>query len=191
MSTSRWLLPFTRGVDVRAIHQVARLAASCGATVYPVALISSPCDRPSRQVRREQRMEVNDFFEVVRWQTARYRVPVVCQQMFTHDVVQSIRLLAQEWLCTGVVVVVGHQKGILLETGDVKQLLLKPPVALVLLRRDEQQRRVRRTSLPGLGVFSGLHRFWMAWKKSERMRLVGEQEDGAHADKNERLSEKL
>lgn len=136
-------------------------------------------------------MEVNDFFEVVRWQTARYRVPVLCQQVITHDVIHSIRLLAQEWLCSGVVVVVGHQKGILLETSDVKQLLLKPPVALVLLRRDEQQRRVRRTSLPGRGIFSGLHRFWTAWKKSERMRLVGEQEDGARAHKNERMYEKL
>ncbi len=191
MSTSRWLLPFTGGVDVRAIHQVARLAASCGATVYPVALISSHHDRPSRQVRLEQRMEVNDFFEVVRWQTARYRVPVICQQVITHDIVQSIRMLAQEWLCTGVVVVVGHQKGILLETGDVKQLLLKPPVALVLLRRDEKHHRVRKTSLPGLGILSGLHRFWTAWRKSERMRLVGEQKDVARAHKNECMSEKL
>ncbi len=191
MSTSRWLLPFTRGVDVRAIRQVARLAASCGATVYPVALISSHHDRPSRQVRLEQRMEVNDFFEVVRWQTARYQVPVLCQQVFAHDVVQSIHLLAQEWLCTGIVVVIGKQEGILLQTSEVKQLLLQPPASLVLLRRDEQHHRGRRISLPGLGIFSGLHRFWMAWKKSEHIRLVGEQEDGAYAHKNERLSENL
>ncbi|BCL83695.1 hypothetical protein ccbrp13_61600 [Ktedonobacteria bacterium brp13] len=40
MKTPRWWLPFTHGVDMRAIDCVVRLAESAGATLVAASLIS-------------------------------------------------------------------------------------------------------------------------------------------------------
>jgi len=61
MKTSRWLLPFTFGVDMRAIDYAVSLAGSAGATLVPVSLISAP----AKGARLEHIQQSKDFLEAV------------------------------------------------------------------------------------------------------------------------------
>ncbi len=49
----RWLLPFTQGVDMRAIDYLVSLAQNNGATLIPVSLVSVPNESRSRGARLE------------------------------------------------------------------------------------------------------------------------------------------
>ncbi|MGH2493806.1 MAG: potassium-transporting ATPase subunit KdpA, partial [Ktedonobacteraceae bacterium] len=86
MKTSRWLLPFTYGVDIRAIDYAVRLAGSAGATVVPVSLVSTP----SKGARLEHIQQSKDFLEAVQHKAARHSVAIERYEVFTQDVLQSI-----------------------------------------------------------------------------------------------------
>jgi hypothetical protein len=130
MKAPRWLLPFTHGVDMRAIECVMRLAESAGATLVAVSFVSAP----SNGARLEHIQQSKDFLEAVQQKTARYQVPVERYEVFTTDVLQSLTTLAHERRCEGIVLVTGGERGCFLRDEDVKHLLTKAPTALVLVR---------------------------------------------------------
>jgi hypothetical protein len=130
MNAPRWLLPFTHGVDMRAIECVVRLAESAGATLVAVSLISNPLEG----ARLEHIQQSKDFLEAVQQKTARYQVPVERYEVFTMDVLQSLTTLVHERRCEGIVLVTGGEHGCFLQEEDVKHLLTKAPTALVLMR---------------------------------------------------------
>src|SRR5438067_13861187 len=102
MKTLRWLLPFMHGVDMRAIDSVVNLAASTGATLVAVSLISVPDKPGSRGARLEHIQQSKDFLEAVKWKAARYSVPVERYEVFTGIVLQSLTLLLRDQECAGV-----------------------------------------------------------------------------------------
>jgi hypothetical protein len=59
----RWLLPFTYGVDMRAIDYLVSLAENNGATLIPVSLISVPNHSRSGGARLEHIQQSKDFLE--------------------------------------------------------------------------------------------------------------------------------
>jgi len=63
MNTPRWLLPFTYGVDMRALDAVVGLAGSARATLVPVSLISVPHEGRSRGARLEHIQQSKDFLK--------------------------------------------------------------------------------------------------------------------------------
>ena len=130
MKTPRWLLPFTHGVDMRAIEYAVRLAESAGATLVPVSLISAP----PKGARLEHIQQSKDFLEAVQFKAARLEVPVERYEVFTGDVLQSIALLVQDLRCDSIVLVTGEQREMLLHASELKRLLMEPPAALVLMR---------------------------------------------------------
>jgi hypothetical protein len=130
MKTSRWLLPFTHGVDMRSIEYVVRLAESAGATLVPVSLVSAP----SKGARLEHIQQSKDFLEAVQHKAARLQVPVERYEVFTADVRQSITTLVHDSRCNGIVLVTSGGHTCLLQDEEVKQLLIAPPAALVLIR---------------------------------------------------------
>src|SRR5258706_12055213 len=90
---SRWLLPFTSAVDMRALDAVVCLAESHGATLVAMSLITVPHESRSRGVRLEYIQQSKDFLEALQYKAARQHVPVERYEVFTGDVVRSLKLL--------------------------------------------------------------------------------------------------
>jgi len=130
MKTPRWLLPFTWGVDMRAIDYTVRLAGSTGATLVPVSLVCTP----PKGARLEHIQQSKDFLEAVQHKAERYAVAVERYEVFTAHVLRSIRMLAYEMRCDGIVLLTRGEQTRLMQEEEVKQLLTRPPAALVLVR---------------------------------------------------------
>lgn len=118
----RLLLPFTHGIDVSAITAALALAERFGATLVVLSLVHLP-EAPERDPRWEDIQQSNDFLALVLRKAARWGVPVEQVELYTRNPVRSIRALAQEMECAGIVLVVRCGAGVLLATHEVKQLL--------------------------------------------------------------------
>ena len=129
---TRLLLPFTHGIDVSAITRTLALAHNLGATLVVLSLIRLP-QRPDRGPRWEDIQQSNDFLEFVQHKAARSGVPVERVELYTHYPVGSIRALAQEMECVGIVLVVRRGTGVLLATHEVKQLLEDQRLSLYIV----------------------------------------------------------
>ena len=155
----RWLLPFTNGVDMQAIDYLVSLAENNGATLIPVSLVSVPDDSRSRGARLEHIQQSKDFLEAVKYKSARLQVPVERYEVFTSDVIQSITTLVHDLHCDGIVMVAVEHKEVLLRAHELKQLLVEPPVSLVLIRLAAHSQEARAFYL-GAALLSWLHRVW-------------------------------
>jgi hypothetical protein len=119
---TRLLLPFTHGINVSAIAQALALTQRFGATLVVLSLICLP-QRPDKGPCWEDIQQSNDFLEFVQYKAAKSGVPVERMELYTRHPVGSIRALAQEMECAGIVLVVRRGDGVLLATHEVKQLL--------------------------------------------------------------------
>jgi hypothetical protein len=121
MSTPRWLLPFTYGIDLHAIASVMSLAEAAGATLVTVALIGQPTRPGKREIRLEDIQQATDFLEAVNNQTTRLGVPVEGHEVVTCDVVQSLTTLIAELGCEAIVLVSRKGEEIFLEAHQLVQ----------------------------------------------------------------------
>jgi hypothetical protein len=134
MKRLRWLLPFTCGVDMHALDYVVQLAASGGAELVAVSIMTIPQEQQSRGVRLDYIQQSKDFLEAVYWIAARSHVTVEYHEITTTDVIQHIRLLIHDLHCDGIVLVSKRGKESLLRMEELKLLLVEPPAPLVILR---------------------------------------------------------
>ena len=134
MNISRWLLPFTSAVDMRALDAVVRLAESHGATLVAISLITVPHESRSQRVRLEYIQQSKDFLEAVKYKAARQYVPLERYEVFTADVFRSLKLLVHEQNCSSIVLVSRGEKDSLLQRHELKHLLDALPASLVLIR---------------------------------------------------------
>jgi len=134
MTTLRWLLPFTWGVNMAAIDSVVHLAQNGGASLVAVSLISVPEGPGGPGVRLEHIQQSKDFLEAVKHKAARLHVPIERYEVFTTDVLEHIALLVCELRCDRIVLVSQPAEDVLLRPREFKHLLLEPPASLVLLR---------------------------------------------------------
>ncbi len=153
----RWLLPFTHGVDMRAIEYLVSLAGNNGATLIPVSLICVPNESRSAGARLEHIQQSKDFLEAVQFKAARYQVPLERHEVFTSDVIRSVTKLVADLHCNGVVMVAVERREVLLRTHELKQLLVQPPASLVLIRLPAHPQKARAFYL-GAGFLSWLRR---------------------------------
>ena len=130
MKTPRWLLPFTFGVDMRAIDSAISLAQSAGATLVPVSLVAAL----PRGARLEHIQQSKDFLEAVQHKADRHQVPLERYEVFTVDVLSSLTTLVHDMRCGGIVLVTDGEHTCLMQDEEVKHLLIEPPAALVLVR---------------------------------------------------------
>ncbi len=140
MEARRWLLPFTHGVDMRAIETAVRFAESAGAMLVSVSLLSAPDKPRSQGIRLEHIAQSNDFLEAVQHLATRYRVPVERHEIVTRDVLQSIALFAREQCCDSIVLVTIEREDVLLQARELKHLLADPPTSLMLIRLPAEAR---------------------------------------------------
>jgi len=157
MNAPRWLLPFTHGVDMRALDAVVSLAGSARATLVPVSLISVPHEGRSRGARLEHIQQSKDFLEAVQFKAARLGVLVERYEVFTGDVLQSVGGLVRELHCDSIVLVTTGNRDVLLYASELKRLLLEPPASLVLIRLPA---RTQSTQHPSARLLSWLRRLW-------------------------------
>jgi len=135
MKERRWLLPFTFGVNVRAIDLVIRLAKECDATLVAASLIVVPDVLQGQGPRLEYIQQSKDFLEVVRWKALRYDVSIEPHEVWTADIHERIKRLVLDLHCDSVVVVTDGKEGVLLDTDEVANLLMGTiPASLVLVR---------------------------------------------------------
>ena len=140
MKRTRFLLPFTHGVDMRAIEQAILLAKSHEAILIPLALIYVPERRQAKGARLEYVQQSKDFLEATKYKAARYGVPVERFEVFTSDVVQSINLVASEMECEGILLFIGRRGGILLDISEIKRLVELPIRKLYIMHLQTDER---------------------------------------------------
>jgi hypothetical protein len=140
MKSTYLLLPFTHGVDVCAIEQAILLAKGLQATLVPLALIQVSEERKAKGVRLEHVQQSKDFLEVVKHKAARYALPVERFEAFTSDVVQSIKIVASEMECEGILLFLGRKDGILLQSNEIKRLIEVPTCKLYIMRLQTSDR---------------------------------------------------
>jgi Universal stress protein family len=158
---TRLLLPFTHGIEVSAITAALALAQRFDATLVVLSLIRLP-QAPERGPRWEDIQQSNDFLAFVHHKAARSGVAVERVELYTHNPVSSIRALAQEMVCAGIVLVVRRGEGILLATNEVKQLLEDQSIPLYLV------------SLPAQESAFSLPRWLSRWLRSISPQLAGD-----------------
>jgi hypothetical protein len=185
MMELRWLLPFTHGVDMRAIDFVVRLAESHGATLVPVSLISVPGEPRSRGARLEHIQQSKDFLEAVQYKAARLHVAVERYEVFTSDVIQSIRTLIHNLRCDAFVMVAIEKQEVLLRAHELKRLLVEPPESFLLIRLPARTEGVHAWRL-GAWFLSWLHRLWGHQDDSNHVQDAPEEEESSWIGTEER-----
>jgi hypothetical protein len=155
----RWLLPFTHGVDMRAIDYLVSLAKNNGAMLIPVTLICVPNHSRSGGARLEHIQQSKDFLEAVKYKAARLQAAIERYEVFTSDVIQSITKLVHDLHCDGIVMVAVEHKEVLLRAHELKQLLVEPPASLVLIRLPANPQEARIFQLRA-SILSFLRRLW-------------------------------
>jgi hypothetical protein len=144
---------------MRAIEYLVSLAENNGATLIPVSLVWVPNESWPGGARLEHIQQSKDFLEAVQFKAARYQVPLERYEVFTSDVIQSITKLVRDLHCNGIVMVAVERREVLLRTPELKQLLMKPPASLVLIRLPARPQKARAFYL-GAGFLSWLRRLW-------------------------------
>jgi hypothetical protein len=139
--TTRLVLPFTHGVDIFAIEQAILLARSLDATLVPLSLIHVPQEQRARGVRLEHIQQSKDFLEAVKYKAERYGVPVERFEVFTADIVQGINIVAKEQQCQGILLFLERNKGVLLQTNEIKRLMEIAAYKLYVLRLQSNGRK--------------------------------------------------
>jgi hypothetical protein len=117
------LLPFTHGIDASAITYALVLAQRMHSTLVALSLIRLPEAPSTRHPRLEDIQQSKDFLVYVQQRAAKQGVPIERVELYTHHSARSIRSLARELECIGILVFVRRGTGVLLATGEVKQLL--------------------------------------------------------------------
>src|SRR5579875_3544125 len=96
MQESRWLLPFTSTINLRAIDLVLGMAEQCGATLIAASLIEVP-DMQREQKHQGPRLEhvqqSKDFLEAMRWKATQYRVTIEPHELWTGNIHERIKKL--------------------------------------------------------------------------------------------------
>lgn len=133
MRTKRLLVPFTHGVDMYALEHAVHLAKNNEAELIVASLI--PRAKESRKaIRLEQIQQARDLEVALRNKTDNYGVSMHYLERLTRDVIHEINCLAQEHECGGIVLFVRRGQGVLLQTREIKHLMIEAMCKLYIVR---------------------------------------------------------
>ncbi len=136
---TRLLLPFTHGIDARAIGYAFALAQRLGVTLISLSLIRLPDSAERRGVRLGDVEQSIDFLEFALHKARQAGVPIERVELRTHSPVRSIRAVAQEMECA-VIIFVEKGSGVLLATEEVKELLADRSLSLFVVNLPPKKR---------------------------------------------------
>lgn len=150
MKATQLLLPFTHGVEMDALEYAVLLAKSHQVTLIALALIQLSETRRSRGARLEHIQQTKDFLEAMRHKAAKHAVSLERYEVFTSNIVQSIRMLAQQMECDGIILFARGEDSILLSTVEVERLMKQEACPLYLIRLPSKNKRISQMLLERL-----------------------------------------
>jgi hypothetical protein len=127
------LLPFTHGVDMYALEYAVHLAKNSEAEIIAVSFIAR-AKEALKAVRLEHIQQSRDFEVALSNKSDNYGVPLSYVEIMTRDVVREINHLVQEHECEGILLFVRNGRGVLLQTREIKQLMVEAMCKLYIVR---------------------------------------------------------
>ena len=118
----RLLLPFTHGIDEKAIDNVLRFAKASDVTLVALALMSAPDQSYREQLRPEHVEQATDFLETIAARATLYGITVEQHEAFTLDVPNAILATLKETKSQGILLIMKEQTACLLAPEAVIQL---------------------------------------------------------------------
>lgn len=118
----RLLLPFTHGIDEKAIDNVLRFAKASDVTLVALALMSAPDQSYREQLRPEHVEQATDFLETIAARATMYGITVEQHEAFTLDVPGTILATLRETESQGILLIIKEQTACLLEPEAVTRL---------------------------------------------------------------------
>ena len=118
----RLLLPFTHGIDEKAIDNVLRFAKASDVTLVALALMSAPDQSYREQLRPEHVEQATDFLETIAARATMYGITVEQHEAFTLDVPNTILATLKETESQGILLIMKEQIACLLAPEVVAQL---------------------------------------------------------------------
>ena len=159
MEEQRFLLPFTHGVDVKALRNVLQLARIHNATVVALALIPLAEQQRVEDARLERILQAKDFLATLQTQGEIHSVAVEEHERYTYDVVESIRSNAQQMHCQRILLAYEGEEVRFLHTNEAQELLTSKPYPLSILYTSPEKKirkslfRAVTTQLAKSGMF--------------------------------------
>ena len=157
--TSRWLFPFTWGIDTQALDAALRLAEADSATLVAASLIVEPQGKRSRGPRLEHIQQSKDFLAALKCRASQAQMPIECYEVWTPNVVASLEKLPSELNCECILLVSRAGKVLLLQTDELEHLLIAPPVELMLVHVPQHTEPSLLRQIAA-GLWSWLHGSW-------------------------------
>lgn len=133
MKETRFLLPFTYGVNTKALHNVLQLARTHNATVVALALIPLAERQRAEDARLERILQAKDFLAILQTQGEMHHVPVEEHERYTYNVFESITSNAQKMHCQRIILAYEGQEACFLQTNEAQQLCLSKPYPLQII----------------------------------------------------------
>ncbi len=118
----RLLLPFTHGIDEKAIDNVLRFAKASNVTLVALALMSAPDQSYREQLRPEHVEQATDFLETIAARATMYGITVEQHEAFTLDVPNTILATLKETESQGILLIMKEQTACLLAPEVVTRL---------------------------------------------------------------------
>jgi hypothetical protein len=127
------LLPFTHGVDMYALEYAVHLAKNSEAEIIAVSFITR-AKEALKAVRLEHIQQSRDFEVALDNKAGNYGVPLHYVEVCTRDAVSEINCLVQEHECEGILLFVRKGQGVLLQTREIKRLMVEAMCKLYIVR---------------------------------------------------------
>ncbi len=146
MNKLRLFLPFTHGVDARALTSILAFAKAVQATLVATALIPFPQSESLKGPRLERIQQAKDFLEFVHTKANFSHVTLEQREVYTHDVVVQITIDAQRMNCQGILLAFCGQKACLISTEEAKRVQRIAPLPLYMLSYPSSKRSANRST---------------------------------------------
>jgi len=150
MEEKRFLLPFTHGVDTKALHNVLQLARTHHATVVALALIPLAEQQRVEDARLEHIQQAKDFLATLQTQGEIHHVPVEEHERYTYDVLESIISIAQEMRCQRILLAYEGEEVRFLQPNEAQQLRIRKPYLLSILYTPAKKKTGRSLFRPAI-----------------------------------------
>ncbi len=172
MKVSRWLLPFTYGVDMQAIDAAVRLAEGTSATLVAVSLIFVPGEAPGRGAHPEHMQQSKDFQEAVYYRASELKVPLERYEIFTSVIQERLTTLSSELRCDAIILLGHNRHPTLLHAHEMNPLLAEPPARLLYIHLPPSTKKPVRSAGARLLAWLRGSRKTVRYMKAEQDRIM-------------------
>ena len=139
MRMIRLLLPFTYGVDAKAIDHVIYFAKTSHATLVALALVpTSPAQGDAARLERIE--QARDFLETISTKAAVAQVNVELRECYSSDLAECIVSSLQEAACEGLVMLSDDHKTYFLSEDEAQAIQQDSPCPLYRLSMHQKKK---------------------------------------------------